>query len=222
MFSISRSKLALPTQLLFLVLNGLGVVFGTIYNVKTPDLYENNAHHTVGWIATWIMTAQVVMSLIFVYSRRQTATPIDEQDEQAAFFPVSVEAMAQHNTSPYSDYRWSGDSGQGTERSSLHNSRDVSPTNPSRRDNLGPYSKPETEFDEDDDDLETVEERRGFWRINFAHAYLSRRLHGMFSKRLLNTCEVLYSVIDRTILILGFIAFTTGGVTYAGIFVSFP
>ena len=222
MFSISRSKLALPTQLVFLVLNGLGVVFGTIYNVKTPDLYHNNAHHTIGWVATWVMTAQVVMSLIFVYSGRQVVTPAGQQGERAAFLPVSVEAIAQYNTRPYSDYRWSGDSGQGTERSSLQNSRDVSPTDPSRRDSLGPYSKPEAELDEEDNELEMVTEPRGFWRNNFAHGYLSRRLPGMFSERLLKTVELLYRVIDRTSLILGFIAFTTGGVTYAGIFVSLP
>lgn len=216
MFSISRSKLALPTQLVFLVFNGLGVVFGTIYNVKTPDLYENNAHHKIGWIATWVMTAQVAMSLIFVYSGRRRIAPTNH-GEQAAFLPVSVEAMAH----AYSDYRWSEDSGQGTERSSTQNSRDVSPTDPSRRDSLGPYSKPEAGLDEEDDEPELAPESRGFLRNNFVDKYLSRRLPGMFSKRLLETFEVLYGAIDRSILILGFIAFTTGGVTYAGIFVSF-
>jgi hypothetical protein len=34
--------------------------------------------------------------------------------------------------------------------------------------------------------------------------------------------EIIYQVIDRTSLILGFIALTTGGVTYAGMFVSQP
>jgi hypothetical protein len=221
MFSISRSRLALPTQLLFLVLNGLGLVFGTIYNVKTPDLYENNAHHKIGWIATWIITAQVVMSLIFVYSGRRNVEPVTES-ERASFLPVSVAAMAQHNMQPYSDYRWSGDSGQGTEHSSVHNSRDASPTNPSRRDSLGPYSKPEAELDQDDDEPEQLPERRGCLRNNVVDKYLSQRLPGMFSKRLLKAFEVLYNTIDGTILILGFIAFTTGGVTYAGIFVSRP
>jgi hypothetical protein len=221
MFSISRSKLALPTQLLFLILNGLGLVFGTIYNVKTPDLYENNAHHKIGWIATWIITAQVVMSLIFVYSGRRKVEPVAES-ERTSFLPVSVAAMARHNMQPYSDYRWSGDSGQGTERSSVHNSRDASPTNPSRRDSLGPYSKPEAEPDQDDDEPEQLPERRGCLRNNVVDKYLSQRLPGMFSKRLLKAFEILYNTIDGTILILGFIAFTTGGVTYAGIFVSRP
>jgi Domain of unknown function (DUF2427) len=220
MLSISRSKLALPTQLLFLILNGVGLVFGTIYNVKTPDLYENNAHHKIGWIATWTLTAQVVMSLIFVYSGRQKVEPLVES-ERTSFLSVSVAAMAQHNMQPYSDNRWSGDSGQGTERSSVQNSRDASPTNPSRRDSLGPYSKPEAELDQDDD-TEQLPEGRGCLCNNVVDVYLSQRLPGMFSKRLLKAFEVLYNTIDRTILVLGFIAFTTGVVTYAGIFVSRP
>jgi hypothetical protein len=221
MFSISRSKLAFPTQVVFLVLNGLGVVSGTIYNVRTEDLYKNNAHHKIGWVATWTMTAQVAMSLIFVHSGRLRVRPIS-QGEQAAVLPISVEATARHNMRPYSDYRWSGDSGQGTERSSMHNSRDISPTDPGGRDGLGPYSKPEAALDEEDDELESRSNRHGFIRNHIVDKCLSRRLPSMFSSRLLKTFEVLHDATDRTILILGFIAFTTGGVTYAGIFVSFP
>jgi len=68
MLSIARSRLAVPTQLLFLALNGCGIFFGIFYNVDTPDLYANNAHHKIGWIATWVMTAQVAMSLLFAFS----------------------------------------------------------------------------------------------------------------------------------------------------------
>ncbi|KAI9877743.1 MAG: hypothetical protein M1823_007056, partial [Watsoniomyces obsoletus] len=114
-FSISRSRYTAPVQFFFLLLNGLGVVFGTIYNVSTPDLYENNAHHKIGWIATWVVTAQVVMSLLFLYSGR-TEKSAPSSCEHAAFLPISTDNMTQHNMSPYHDHRWSGDSGQGTER----------------------------------------------------------------------------------------------------------
>jgi hypothetical protein len=221
MFSISRSKLSFPTQLVFLLLNGLGVASGTIYNVRTPDLYENNAHHKIGWIATWVMIVQVGMSLIFTYSGgRRKATPVS-RGEQAAFLPISAEAMAQHYMRPYSDYRWSGDSGHGTERSSMHNSRDVSPIDPNGRDNLAPY-KPEPELDGTDDELETRSDRSGFLCCNFIDQHLSRYAPSTFPGRLLKTFEILNNAIDRTILILGFVAFTTGGVTYAGIFVISP
>ena len=218
MFSINRSHLALPMQLVFLILNGIGVVFGTIYNVNTPDLYPNNAHHKIGWIATWVVTAQVVMGLLFLYSGRSKSTS-GTAHERAAFLPVSIEAMSQHqqmhNAGGYSAYRWSGDSGQGTERNSSEHSRDVSPTDPSR------YTKPEAPEDDDDED-DNVSRRGGLLRNTFIDKYLSRRIPGLFSQRLTKSLEAVYEIIDRTILILGFIAVTTGGVTYAGIFVSLP
>jgi hypothetical protein len=214
MFSITRARLALPVQFLFLIINGLAVLFGTIYNINTPDLYENNAHHKIGWIATWVMTAQVVMGLVFLYSGRTKQTSA-AAGERGAFLPVTIESMAQHNqmhhTAGYSTYRWSGDSGQGTERSSSHQSRDISPTDPSR------YVKPEME--EDDEENDSVPQRRGFLRSTFVDRYLSQRLPGLLSQRVQRGLETVYGIIDRTILVLGFIALTTGGVTYAGIFV---
>jgi hypothetical protein len=41
---------------------------------------------------------------------------------------------------------------------------------------------------------------------------------GMLSTKIWRAGQVAYEIIDRTILILGFIALTTGGVTYAGMF----
>lgn len=225
MFSITRSRLALPVQFLFLIVNGFGVVFGTIFNVNTTDLYKNNAHHKIGWIATWVITAQVIMGLIFIYSGWTKESPI-EPDERAAFLPVSIEAMTQHHqfhsTQGDSDYRWSGDSGQGTEpaSSSSSHSRDMSPSQSSRREDYQRCNKPEAE-DSDDEEEEERPERRGLLRIAIVHQFLSRQIPGLFSKRLLRVLEVAYKSIDRTILILGFIALTTGGVTYAGIFVRY-
>ena len=215
MFSIARSNLALPTQFVFLVLNGAGMLCGTVYNVKTPDLYEKNSHHTIGWIATYIITAQAVLGLIFSYSGNRKAESV-RQSEQAPFLLISVEAMAQHNAQPYKDYRWSGDSGQGTERSS----RDVSPTDSSRCDRLEQYDQRNFEQEEEDEEVEKAPECGGFLRSTRLDKYPSRRLPGMFSKKLLKVFDVLYLIIDRTILLLGFIAFLTGLVTYAGIFVS--
>ena len=200
---------------MFLILNVVGVIFGTIYNVSTPDLYENNAHHKIGWIATWVVTAQVIVSLLFLYSGR-TKRSQAQSNEHAAFLPTSTENMAQHNMSPYHHYRWSGDSGQGTERSS----RDISPTDPNR------FSKPEAEPEDDDDDEEGVPmplpspQRPSRFRIRVVDRFLSARVPGLLSSKLLKAIEIAYEVVDRSILILGFIALTSGGVTYAGIFVS--
>lgn len=230
MFSVAKSKFALPAQFLFWVVNGLGVMFGTVYNVNTPDLYENNAHHKIGWIATWIMTAQLIMSLLFTYSGRGKRAN-SANDEHAAFLPVAN--MPEHGMRPYSDYRWSGDSGQGTERSSVSNSRDISPTDPNRRDAFDDFEKPEPlPADDDDDDEEdrlatephALPQSPGsrWFRIRRVDTFLSARVPNLLSAKFLRLTEVVYDVIDRTILLLGFIALVSGGVTFAGIFVSGP
>ncbi|KIW15069.1 hypothetical protein PV08_07856 [Exophiala spinifera] len=223
MFSVARSRYALPSQFFFLVVNGLGVLCGTIYNINTPDLYENNAHHKIGWIATWIVTAQVMMSLLFHYSGRGKQTEISSRERQA-FLPISAANMAQHNASPYTDHRWSGDSGQGSEASTALNSRDASPTKLLRRGTDDSFEKPEPEPQDEDEDGDEVplpsprRSRPAWLRINVIDKYLSSRVPNLLSAKILRLIEIVYQVIDRTILILGFIALTTGGVTYAGIF----
>ncbi|EXJ90024.1 hypothetical protein A1O3_03092 [Capronia epimyces CBS 606.96] len=219
-FSVARSRFALPVQFLFLILNGLGVLFGTVYNINTPDLYENNAHHKIGWIATWVVTAQVIMSLLFTYSGRRKA-PEAPAAERVAFLPVSVENMTHHNAHPYKNHRWSGDSGQGTEQSSTLHSRDGSPATPHRRDTFDDFEKPEPEPEPEDEDEEPAtpgSRPSSRWRIHVVDKYLSARVPNLLSAKPLRIFEVAYEIIDRTILVLGFIALTTGGVTYAGIF----
>ena len=107
MLSIARSRSTVPVQLLFLGLNGGGLVFSIIYNANTPDLYPNNSHHEIGWIASWVVTAQVAMGLLFMFSENKT---LAGSAERVAFLPQDQSA------------RWSDDSGQGTERdsASLH------------------------------------------------------------------------------------------------------
>lgn len=210
MFSIARSRLALPVQFLFLVLNGLGVVVGTLYNINTPDLYENNAHHKIGWIATWVFTAQAVMSLLFMYSghRKQEIT---STSERKAFLPAGLQSINR----PYHQHRWSGDSGQGTEPASpASSSRTLSPS----RDY--DYRKPEMEDQDDMEDIPVSQpSRRPSWFKNTKmDKYLSTRVPKLASKKIISVAEVAYQIVDRTILILGFIAMLTGIVTYSGIF----
>ncbi|KAK5957619.1 hypothetical protein OHC33_000806 [Knufia fluminis] len=210
MFSIARSKLALPVQLSFLVLNGLGVVSGTIYNINTPDLYENNAHHKVGWIATWVFTAQVVMSLLFLYSGRNKQESTNSS-ERAAFLPPSLQSMNR----PYHKHSWSADSGQGTEPPSpTSSSRNLSP------DRAYQFGKPEQEEPEDMEDvpIEPMRRRPSWFKNTRFDKYLSTRVPRVASQKIIKVAEVAYEMIDRTILVLGFVALTSGIVTYSGIF----
>ncbi|PGH26619.1 hypothetical protein AJ80_01748 [Polytolypa hystricis UAMH7299] len=212
MFSIARHRLALPVQFLFLVVNAFGVLLGIVYNSQTPDLYENNVHHKIGWIATGVMSAQVLMALVFAYSGRDKETN-GASYERVAFLPVST-ADSTHEH-PSHAYRWSGDSGQGTESSSLH-SRNSSPTRGRR------MSRPHVDDDFEKPEPEFIGEGpasgKRLFRNKFLDSFLSSRIPGMFSNRILGAMNVVYVIIERTILILGFIAIVTGGVVYGGIF----
>ncbi|RMZ85363.1 hypothetical protein DV737_g801, partial [Chaetothyriales sp. CBS 132003] len=209
MFSIARSRHALPVQLVFLALNGVGVIVGTVYNVGTPDLYEKNAHHSIGWIATWVATAHVVMSLLFLYTGRTKSSQATAARETARFLPMSAENMApfaESPVSPYHDYRWSGEGGHHADRSfsgTTQNSRDLSPTNHAHR-----LSKEEP----------ARRKRHSLFGMGRVDLFLSKRIQTQFFARLLKATEMTYEMIDRTILVLGFIALATGVVTYSGIF----
>lgn len=212
MFSVARSKLALPVQFVFLVLNGLGVVCGTIYNINTPDLYPNNAHHKIGWIATWIVTAQVIMSLLFLYSGRRTPEKVN-LSERTAFLPSSLHSI---NRSMHK-YRWSTDSGDETHVNSPSSSRSSRTLSPDRE-----YDYQKTEMEEPEDmeeiPIEPAQKRPTWFKNTKLDQYLSTRIPKLASSKAAGIAEVIYEIIDRTILILSFVAILTGIVTYTGIF----
>ncbi|KAK2784647.1 hypothetical protein FQN53_008367 [Emmonsiellopsis sp. PD_33] len=213
MLSVARSRLALPTQFVFLVVNAFGLLLAAVYNNQSPNLYDNNVHHKIGWIATWVMVAEVVMGLLFAYSGQGKHSSASY--EGVAFLPVPAEAEDEPDSPD--EYRWSGDSGQGTERnsSSLH-SRNSSPERGRRMSRPGDS----TEFDEKPDNVMNGETpvARGFFKGLFLDNFLSRRVPGLLPKRALNIMVAIHTVIERTILILGFIAIATGAVVYGGIF----
>lgn len=213
MFSVARSRFALPSQFVFLVCNALGLLIGIIYNSQTPDLYENNAHHKIGWIATWVISAQVVMSLIFACAGRGERAKASEQE---AFLPVPTEEMSD-NSHPYPSgihhaYRWSKDSGQGTERnsSSLH-SRPSSPSCSSPSDEYDTFEKPEQVLDKP--------AHQGWLYGTFLGRFFASRVPRLVSSRVLRVLNIVSLVIDRIILPFGFVTIATGAVTYGGIMV---
>ncbi|KAI1483768.1 hypothetical protein F4774DRAFT_103452 [Daldinia eschscholtzii] len=219
MFSIARSRYTLPVQFLFLVTNALGVVLGITYNANTPDLYPNNAHHKLGWIVTWVVSAQVFISLVGrvagVMSRNGTEA-VGKEEEQA-FIPVSTEAMAEHqriNDGMYSHpYRHSNDSGQGTEPG----------TESLRSNSVSTAVGQESPLDMSDrrihyDDLEDVHFKPAeVLGSKKANSFLAK-IAGKISTRAWKVLMLAYNFVDRTILILGYIALCTGVVTFGRFF----
>jgi hypothetical protein len=197
MISIARSRYTSVSQFVFLVLNAAGLVFGTIYNANTPDLYANNAHHKIGWIVTWIMSAQTVVGLVRAYTSpasQSSYTEIHYAPLQDAQTPIQ--------------YRWSRDSGQGTEPGSPRSSC-PSPTECDQA-----YSN-QQKLEETGE-----QEKHGLLGDNAVDRYLTRNLKSFSSNRFVRWAGYLYHVIDRVILILSFVTLTTGIVTYGGHFVS--
>lgn len=206
LLSIARSRYSVLFQFLFLCINAAGLVFGIIYNAATADLYPNNAHHKLGWIITWIAVAQGFMALMNTYGGRWEAKN-QEEEEQTAFIPVFTDAMAEHyRLDRMNHHRFSGDSGQGTERNtdSLYSPSASSPLEQLTRS----LPKLRTDFEQ----VEKQERPRS--RLD---KYLSRKLSGLSQYRILNLFGLFYHVIDRATLILAFAAYTTGLVTWSGI-----
>lgn len=132
-------------------------------------------------------------------------------DERVSFIPVSVEAMEEHqrvHSHTNQNYRFSNDSGQGTERNTESlRSHSISSIEDSR---AGQDRQYETEG------VDT--EKRTHRLVSTLNRLLSFPTY--LSRRALRAVALAHVVINRLILILGFIALITGIVTYTGIFVS--
>lgn len=198
MISIARSRYTLAVQFLFLITNAIGIFLITIYNASTPDLYPNNAHHKLGWILTWVICAQAVLGVISAYAKRN--------DE--GFMPISTEAMAEHQRRDElrraETYRFSNDSGQGTEPNTESlRSQSISSTH---------SDLPDAHTHEEDED-----EEKGLMHGSKVDKFLKSKIP-MLSGRVLKVVRFSYNAVDRLILILGFVGFTTGIITYGGFF----
>lgn len=207
MLSISRSRLSLPTQFAFLALNGGGLICSIIYNASTPDLYPNNSHHKLGWFLICIVTAQALLRLISAYAGHRG----EKEEENSGYIPVSREAMAEYtrmHERPKPIPRLSDDSGQGTEPG----------TESLRSQSMSLSGDDENTLNEsENDEFEKV----GLMEGTQVDQYLSKRLPGLLSARLLGTIRFACDFVDRVILLLGFAILTSGFVTYGGLFVSF-
>ncbi|KAJ5630867.1 uncharacterized protein N7484_010967 [Penicillium longicatenatum] len=211
LLSIGRSRLALRSQCLFLVLNALGLLFGIIYNSQTPNLYENNAHHKIGWIVTCIVSGQVVLALIFANAGRGESKQLQSRSlNRDTFLPITTdEHECLYPTRTMHEYSRYRDDSQGNESSS----------------SIRSLSSPFYELQVEEDDFEKPEEPhprpfnlRGWYNSSIVKRFIAKCAPGTISNRVLSIFNGLYDAIDRIILPFGFIAIATGAVTYGGIF----
>ncbi|KAK3348095.1 hypothetical protein B0H65DRAFT_165742 [Neurospora tetraspora] len=232
MLSIARSRYRLLAQFAFLVTNVGGMLVGIVYNASTPDLYPNNAHHKLGWVVTWLVGAQFVIGLLAsvagVFKKKQSD---GSSRERQGFMPVSTQAMEEHNShikpADNDDYRFSNDSGQGTEPSSdalRSSSRSSSPGDVSRQPlALHDVDLHTKEYDDGDDsydvDSHSGSEPLGPMLPASGKAVSTiQKIAGKISERFWKVLILAYNVVDRAILPLGFVALCTGIVTYGRFF----
>ncbi|KAL8757221.1 MAG: hypothetical protein Q9199_002368 [Rusavskia elegans] len=213
MLSVARSRLAFATQIVFFGLNAFGLLFGTIYNGRTPDMYEKNLHHKLGWAITWMVLAQIIIGLLRLCTADKKIEDSHGQ-ERLAFMPLGTNNMTgyhqMHPESVVSVHRYSHDSGHGTE------------SNTSRSDS------PAGLLEEKDKETPQFEDRARDYDIPYRK---SERLLGsanMFRllfhvsrampNRIWSILTWYYDTVDIFILIIGFFAILTGLVTYGGVF----
>jgi hypothetical protein len=212
MFSVARSRYTLLVQALFFILNAIGIFLSVVYDANTPDLYENNAHHKIGWIFTWILCAWIIMGLVNHYARRSHSRRSSGQ--QISVANMTRYQRLQTEQEPQGP-RWSGDSGQGSERNSYSLFGSGSP---------GTENTEGRQLDEalpayQNVDLEEEPEKRNLLRNTRLDRFLSRNFHRVAFGKTLKISRIFYTAIERLIILMGWIALMTGVVTFGGIFV---
>ncbi|KAI5293382.1 hypothetical protein KEM52_005590 [Ascosphaera acerosa] len=231
MLSIARSKHTLAVQFLFLVFNAFGVLLSVAYRASTPDLYPHNAHHKIGWIATWTVSVEVIISFLFLLSGRSgnaggklSTTPraghARSRSERTAFLPVPTTPTTPSTGS--APHGWAhAPAGSAAMAMSVPDT---------------PTSSHHSRDSDDDchaDDYEDNEEKLlgdgedgasdggrlvRMLRLSRLDGFLSAKVSRFMTRRVMRVLEVVYIVIERTILPLGFICIASGAVTYGGIF----
>lgn len=223
MLSLARSRFTLFAQFVFLAANAVGIVVGTVYNASTPDLYPNNAHHKIGWIITWVVSAQVLITAVGrvagVVKSRASRRSSDSQSQSQAFLPVPTHGTRyrEHDEYQLSPYRHSDDSGQGTEPNTESLRSNSVSTLPDSDDDDIPMQSRHKEYDDEDEDLEAMP----FSSASASTAQkstLTRHAAKIVASRVWRYLDCSARAINRIILPFGFIALSTGVVTYGRFF----
>jgi Domain of unknown function (DUF2427) len=89
MLNISGSNLRYPVHIAFLGLHAVGMIFGLAYKSKTPNLYPESCHGTLGWVLTILIIAHFIAGALMRsfpgYSERDARhelTPLNSSENQ--------------------------------------------------------------------------------------------------------------------------------------------
>ena len=234
MLGVAQSPFHIPVQLAFLTLTVLGVIFAIMYNSATPDFYENNAHHKIGWIIIWMLGAQVISGLIHGVARyvKPAASAFgrdadlaheaenmfmlgDENEDEP--LDEDVQEIKSHRHQRANSDDSGNETGPNTPRG--QGSSATSPIDGRRR------SSENTLFDDDRERraLNPGLPRNAEYEME---RYLAKKLQtrgwaAMMSRRGAFLAKIVHAVIGRPMWCLGFVQVCTGIVTVTGIFKSY-
>ena len=214
--SIARSRKTLAVQLLFLCTNSLGLLMGSIYSRKTPELYKGNVHDKLGWLVTCVVSSQCCLRVFGKLAgvlKKQSA-----KDEQSIFLPATSDTPMQYQdyqvTHSSDQYRYSNDSGHFT---ASNTSRSQSISSSGGREEEEQHRKLcEYENTHRFDSLDETEKHSLLG--NAAAQRIASSITGILPHRVARGVEVVYDAIDYVNLLIGFFALGTGAVVYGGVF----
>jgi hypothetical protein len=210
MLSVARSRHHLPAQMLFHGINGVGMFTGFIYSHSTPNLYIGNSHRPIGWIITSLTVFWTLLSI-------STACASAKKQHDQEVLAARVSSQSQQENYAFEDdvdspssYRFSRDSGNfsGGSRSNSSDSNFEKRSPPLLRGGQEPG---------DEEECSATESSRFLGRGNVSNISVraSRIISGARISTLLRAGQVM---LEKLLLILGFVAVTSGFVVYGGIF----
>jgi hypothetical protein len=202
-----------------------------MYNSATPDFYENNAHHKIGWVIVWMLVAQVISGLIRGVARYVNSSTRDDDlaDEAENTFMLGTENEDDLDEDApelkiHTHKRtMSDDSGNETGPNSPRGvgSSASSPIGPRR-------SSENTLYDDDREqnfqralNPEAPRNAESKMERYLAKKLVNRGWAAGISRKGAVVAQIVHAVIGRPMWCLGFIQVCTGLVTVTGIFKSY-
>jgi hypothetical protein len=203
MLSLAKSRYTDLVRLACIATNVIGVILGIIYKHQTPDLYPGNSHSAIGWIATSIATSQISHLL---------ANPIIRL----------INLVTGSGERKFGEYTLPPMQERSNRLQSRQGSFDVEATHFGRENRDAPpnsslYHEDESGFASGD---ETCYEESDFIQDHDPSSTSNTLFSRPLSTRTQKSMSFLYNVMDIKILIVAFVAFCTGIVTFWGLFVS--
>ncbi|ODQ56374.1 hypothetical protein SAICODRAFT_4555 [Saitoella complicata NRRL Y-17804] len=216
MFGVAQSPFHVPVQLAFLGLTALGTAFAILYNSMTPDMYENNSHHNMGWVLIAMLGAQAVSGIIRGFVRWSKSS----KNEEHVFVLANTEDPDMDESHfNQGQARWSESEAGNTSSGESQGTAVSGPSTPTEvnsprylgdHDEEQPFAK---EFAEPERGSERIVLQKIFGLKIFEKAGLTS-VSGTFSA----LTRIFHAVLGRPMFVLGYAQFCMGIVTYTGIF----